>query len=302
MYQINEDKQLEILRWLLGAQEGQWLVRAAAVYGAPESLKLSGKVRVAQAKAEMKAMLTLVGKAKAEDLADAAKILETFLLMVYGERGWSGTLRVMATEATNNGTGRLEIEAVRCPPIDNAKKVGQAAPEALASLCDAVWSSWFEVLLPDYELYVAVQLAGTNGRTVDLFNVTAYDPTFIATMPVMPVMSMRDTSATAPVSAPASSPIAELLQIPLEPLAQPKNEPAPLPNPYTTNPSSIGQPNSTDGQPQGFAPTPTHDTRPRHPTPDLPVVCNKPCKNAKALSHPPPLWLTRLPCHNPPFR
>jgi hypothetical protein len=243
MNQINPDKQFEILRWLLGAQEGQWLVRTAAAYGAVESLKLYGKVRATQAKAEMKAMLTLAGKTKAETLSEAAQILQEYIKMVYGERGWLGTFKLSATEANNNGTVRLEIEVSRFTPLENAKKIGQSAPEALTLLCDSLWGGWFEALLPEAELHVSTQLAGTNGRIVDTFIVSAYDPNMVLTMPIMPL-----ESASPPL---AASPIAELLQIPLGPV---KAESLPAVDPYglstadlripaADNPASL--PNST---------------------------------------------------------
>jgi hypothetical protein len=245
--ELSQDKQLDILRWLLGAQEGQWLLRTAAAYGAVESLKLYAKVRSAQAKAEIKAMLALYGKTKAENLYDAAQILENYLKTVYDQRGWQGTFKPTATEANNNGTARIEIEVSRFVPLENAKKIGQTAPEALALMCDSLWGGWFEALLPDAELHVSSQIAGTNGRTTDLFIVSAYDPSLVMTMPIATPMYPPATPIETP-PAPATSPIAELLQIPLEQLAPP--QPAPIADPYgmypPSNPSQPAPPPSNE--------------------------------------------------------
>jgi hypothetical protein len=253
--QINPERQFDILRWLVAAQEGQWLVRTAAAYGAVESLKLYGKVRSTQAKSEMKAILTLLGKTKADNLADASQILAEFLRAVYGERGWAGTFKTTAGEASNNGTARVEIEVNRFIALDNAKKVGQGSPEALALMFDTLWSSWFEALLPDADLHVTTQLAGSGGRITDLFIVSAYDPNLAMTMPIA-TPANKPTSpdmpyAYEPVPSPpaASSPIAELLQIPLEQIVPPKIEPAPVADPYGLSPST-----STSTPPESVRP------------------------------------------------
>ncbi len=215
MYELKGNKPIELLRWLLSTIEGQWLMKTSAAYGPGEAIKLSSKVRSAFGKTEMKAMLALIGKSKADDLADSIEIVQTYLTLVYGERGWVGSFR--QTGGNNGGVGRVEIEVVKCGALDNLKKAASGG-EGLALACEMMWNSWFEVLLPEWQIEVTSQFAGTNGRTSDLYTVSCFPQDFEVEVPML-------ESQPAPVQAPPTpmSPVAAALQMVEEPPAQPIN-------------------------------------------------------------------------------
>lgn len=182
MYNIDKDKQMEVLRWLMYAWDGQWLGRTTAVYGASEASKLNARVRAAFAKVEMKGLLALLGKKQAENLNDAAEMLKAYFQLVFGERGFQG--KFSAVEAAPGGGARLQVQVSKMVALDSLKKVAQAANEQPAQICELLWTSWFEALLPDAKLQITsrsqngsdiYQIDSLNeiltATTVDLFDV-----------------------------------------------------------------------------------------------------------------------------------
>jgi hypothetical protein len=257
MYNIDKDKQLDIMRWLMYAWDGQWLGRTAAVYGAGEAAKMNSRVRSAFAKIEMKGLLALVGKKQADNLSDAAEMLRTYFDLVFGERGFQGRFSPVA--AAPGGGSRLEIQVVKLTALDSLKKVAQAANEPATGACELLWTTWFESLLPDaqlqvasrsengYEVYHVVSLAEQFTATPDLFDVpmpaefarpVAPAPVVVAPSPVQPLpanvpnmppaLPKLEPPTPSPVSFSASSPIAEALQIPMEQVKPPEARPAGL--------------------------------------------------------------------------
>ncbi len=194
MYEINRDKQLELLRWLLTAQDAQWLAKTAAVYNPVEASRLNGRVRSTMGRTEMKAILTLVGKNKADNLSDAAQIVQTWLALAYGERGFSGTFRPIQNNA---GMSRLEIEVLRFTALDAAKKLAQSSGERPGLVAESFWSAWFETLLPDEQVEISVRSGANN---TDIITVAMAS----ANLEEPPVEEL--------------SPIAAALQIPFDPV------------------------------------------------------------------------------------
>ena len=226
MYDINRDKQFELLRWLFTSLDGQWLSRTAGVYGPGEASKLNGRVHNALGRTAMKAMLSLVGKSKADNLTEATEIIKTYLNLVYGERGFNGSFRPVVRA---QGQERLEIEVVRFSAMDGIKKVAQAAGERVGLAAEGLWSTWFETLLPDEQVEIAIR---SNGNSPDLISVTVASESFV------PLLEMEEEEL---------SPIAALLQLPLEP-NQPASPPPPQPESQNSAPY-IANGNTSNPQP-----------------------------------------------------
>ncbi len=251
MYEINRDKQTELLRWLLATLDGQWLSKTAAMYSPADASKLNSRVHTTLGRTEMKAMLSLLGKSRADNLSDAVEIIKTYLNLAYGERGFNGTFRPV--QAAGGGQQRLEIEVARFSGLDNIKKVAQAAGERPGMATQELWSIWFETLLPDEQVEVSVQSKPTG----DLVVVTATSDSFVAPLPL-------DLAPQEEIS-----PIAAVLQIPLEP-AQPAPPPArasgfgaPPANPATSAMPSGNSPASNPTEkPQGYPFTSGYNYRP----------------------------------------
>lgn|GEM_PF-1896748 len=227
MYELKGNKPLELLRWLLSTIDGQWLMKTSAAYGPGDALKLSSKVRSAFGKTEMKAMLALIGKSKADNLADSIEIVETYLTLVYGERGWVGSFR--QTGGNNAGLDRIEIEVAKCGALDNLKKATSGTTsgtangsEGLALACEMMWNSWFEVLLPEWQIEVTSQFAGTNGRATDLYTVSCFPQDFEVEVPSLEAVSTPPPVPLQALPEPIS-PIAAALQMVEEPPAAPVN-------------------------------------------------------------------------------
>jgi hypothetical protein len=219
LYEIKPERQLELLRWLISFQDAQWLVKTSAVLGGAEALKLNSKVRNALGKTEMKAVLALVGKSKADNLADAFEILKTFLNLAYGERGWRGEFRLFSDH-------QAEIEVSSWLLTDNLRKATNPGIEAFSFAVEALWNNWFEMLLPDTHVEISSMLSGTNGRTSDLFSITCFSEAFA--IPPQP--------AVVNPTVPESNSVAAALQIPLDD-EKPGTTPVPAANTlvdYTT--------------------------------------------------------------------
>jgi len=241
LYEIKPERQLELLRWLISFQDAQWLIKATAALGSSDALKLNSKVRNALAKTEMKAILALVGKSKADNLADAFEILKTFLSLVYGERGWKGEFRLFSEY-------QAEIEVSSWSLTDTLRKATNSGTEAFSFAVEMLWNGWFEMLLPDTHVEISSKLSGTNGRTSDLFSITCFSEAF--------AVSNQPTVVNPPVL--ESNPVAEALQILLE---DEKPETAPVPSlvDYTTYTPPVAV-----RQPTPVLPTEQPDNKPMH--------------------------------------
>lgn len=175
MYNIDKDKQMEVLRWLMYAWDGQWLGRTTAVYGATEASKLNARVRAAFAKVEMKGLLALLGKKQADNLNDAAEMLKAYFQLVFGERGFQG--KFSAVEAAPGGGARLQVQVGKMVALDSLKKVAQAANEPPAQICELLWTSWFEALLPDAKL----QITSRSQNSSDIYQIDSLNEILTAT-------------------------------------------------------------------------------------------------------------------------
>ena len=265
MYQIDTTKQVEILRWLMYAWDGQWQGRTAAIYGPGEASKINTRVRSAFGKIEMKALLALLGKKQAADLSDATDMLKTYFELAYGARGFSGQFRPV--EAGPSGNARLVVEVTKLTPFDALKKAAQAAGENPSLACEMLWNSWIETLLPEG----SIQVTYRSGATGDLYQIdnlnekfTAvatpddiFEPNFDifntsaspAPMPTsMPLAPQAPATSSLPIPAPVPavqpeyiSPIASALQIPLEQIAPKALAPADF-DPYASGPASYTVP------------------------------------------------------------
>jgi len=214
--EINRDKQFELLRWLLTSLDGQWLSKAAAVYGPAEASKLNGRVRSNLGRTEMKAMLSLLGKNRATNLSEAAEIVQAYLTIAYGERNFAGTFHPVRRDGQ---LARLQIEVSRFSALDTNKKAAQAGGERIEILSEIFWRAWFETLLPDEPIEISVQTGATG---IDLITLT---------------------TAEALAEAEELSPIAAALQIPLE---------QSIPAPAQSLPLPFNQPTPVSEKPEGY--------------------------------------------------
>ncbi len=244
MYEINQNKQLEVIRWLMYAWDGQWVSRTTAVYGPTEASKLDTRVRGAFGKVEMKALLALLGKKQADNLEDAAEMLKTYFGLMFGERGFQG--RFLPVAAAPSGGTRLQVEVSRLIALDSLKKVAQAAGEKPDLACELLWQSWLDTLLPQSQLEVTLRV---NGET-DIYQIDSLSEAFSGvTATASPPLENRNQAPS-----PATS------------VAPPVANPTPA---ATFPPPFAAAPAPTAARPMEVAPAPTFP--PPFATPPLPA-------------------------------
>jgi hypothetical protein len=152
-----------------------------------------------------------VGKNKSDNLADAVEIIKTFLQLAYGEKGFIGQFK------NGQSANRIEIEISKWTLLDNLKKAAGGATESLSLTTELLWSSWFETLLPNTQIEVSGQFAGSGGRNTDWFSVVCFSEEEGHWLPANEPAPPAVIPVAAPVAPPPVeiSPIAAALQIPL---------------------------------------------------------------------------------------
>jgi hypothetical protein len=258
--EISQDKQLELLRWLLTTLDSQWLSKAASAFSPAEASRLGGRIRSTMGRTEMKAILSLLGKNKVANLSEAAQVVQAYINLAYGERGFNGSFRPVTYPG---GQQRLEIEVRRFSGLDAIKKVAQAAGERPGLAAETLWSTWFEALLPDDQVEVLVQ-SGSGENAPDLIIVTVASESFVPPLEPVPVKEEKKEKEVKE----ELSPIAALLQIPLEEMtASPASQANPLhPAPAATPNPQPGWPSSTSMTGNG------NQNPPASPNPARPVI------------------------------
>lgn len=247
MYTIDPQKQTEVLRWLMYAWDGQWQARALALYGPVEAARLSARVRSAFGKAEMKALLALVGKDHAASLADAAELLETYFNFIWGEGGFQG--RFLPLETSANGMSRLTVQVKKMTALESLKKAAQAAGEDPSLPCEMLWDAWLETLLPDRPIQVTARLGEDYDQfQIDNLGETPTNPVaFPGQFTAAPESGQTAAEPAMPDEADfETSPIAAALQIPLERVAPGTTggltTPSTPNDPYARGPASYSPP------------------------------------------------------------
>ncbi|HEX2914233.1 MAG TPA: hypothetical protein VH186_25765 [Chloroflexia bacterium] len=240
MYQINTDKQLDILRWMIYSLDGQWLARTSAVYGPEEASKLNTRVRASFGKLEMKALLALLGKKQAANLSDAAEMLKAYFTLAFGERGFQGQFKPVI--ASPGGSARLEVEVQKLVALESLKKAAQQAKEDPALACELLWNSWLETLLPEASLQITIRSLPAG----ELYQIDSLAEIFTSPLPVPTAISTPASTVPEPVSTENEeglSPIAAALRIPLDQVAPSASTgPAPVSDPYASNSFSFNSP------------------------------------------------------------
>jgi hypothetical protein len=265
MYTIDPQKQTEVLRWLMFAWDGQWQARILALYGPTEASRLGARVRSAFGKVEMRALLSLVGKERAVNLADAANLLETYFNFVWGERSFQG--RFLPPETGPNGMPRLTVQVREMTALESLKKAAQAAGEDPSLACEMLWSAWLETLLPDTQVQVTARLGDTYDQfQIDNLGEALPNPVPFPGRAAAPAAENANNDTDLPDEAAfEESPIAAALQIPLERVAPGLTgelNPPSMDDPYASGPASYSPPPGTTGATPGpdslrYAPAPT---------------------------------------------
>lgn len=261
MYEINQERQLELLRRLLFAWDGQWFLKSAAAFGPDEALKVNARVRAAYGRLEMKAMLALLGQEKAASLADSLAIIKSYHQIAFSHNPILSGVHLVASGTNGGGRGKALVALNRCVALDNAKRsaLPVSPSDSNCIYCQMLWTTWFENLLPDAQIEVVFESQPVQGAAHGILAVTSFHAPTASPVAEAATIPNQNPFMTAPTSYPAG------FSVPANPITQPTPASQPLPPqnvPTYSDPATVYPPSLSPNQPANYPPsqsTPTSD-------------------------------------------
>jgi hypothetical protein len=145
-YQLSLDEQAQMLRKLILYWDGQWFLKAVEAFGLEAAIDLNARVRASFGRIEMRTLLRTVGKTRADDLADALRLLETYANTFMGNR--------LRAEFAALSDDRAEVIVRRCAAYEGAKRAALPRADQACVACETLWDVWLETLLPDVQVEI----------------------------------------------------------------------------------------------------------------------------------------------------
>jgi hypothetical protein len=139
-YPLSEGQQVQMLRKLMLYWDGQWFLKAAEAFGLEPAIDLNARVRASFGRIEMRLVLKAVGKPRADDLADALRLLQTYAQTFMGS--------ALRSEFVLLDPRQAEITVQRCAAYEGAKRAALPRQDQACVACETLWNAWLEVLLP----------------------------------------------------------------------------------------------------------------------------------------------------------
>jgi len=155
LYPLSDEVKVDMLRKLALFWDGQWFLKTVEELGLEAAIRLNATVRTAFGRIEMRTLLRALGKRRADDLADATRLLAT-----YGEVLMGGALRADFQTATPT---QAEALIYRCAAYEGAKMARLDRVDQACIACETLWDAWFEVLLPDTPVTVRYPMRQGKG-------------------------------------------------------------------------------------------------------------------------------------------
>jgi hypothetical protein len=155
LYPLSDEVKVNILRKLAMFWDGQWFLKTVDEFGLEAAIRLNARVRAAFGRIEMRTLLRALGKRRADDLADAIRLIVT-----YGEVLMGGVLRADFQLATST---QAEVRIYRCAAYAGARMARLERVDQACVACETLWAAWFEVLLPDTPVVVRYPLRQGKG-------------------------------------------------------------------------------------------------------------------------------------------
>jgi predicted ArsR family transcriptional regulator len=164
-YFLSDADQVQMLRKLMLYWDGQWFLKTVEASGLEAAIGLNAQVRASFGRIEMRTLLKTLGKAQADDLADAMRLLETYCAAFLG-KGLRAEFAALDRE-------EAEIIVRQCIAFEGAKRAGLARVDQACVACETVWGAWLETLLPGTQLKVEYPLRQGKGDPYCQFFVEA---------------------------------------------------------------------------------------------------------------------------------
>ena len=140
IYDIPEAQKVRMLRKLALYWDGQWFLQSVEKFSLGEAIELNALVRTSFGRIEMRTMLKALGKKRADDLADALRMIATHTELLLG-RG------AKAEYQTGDDTSRVLVR--RCSVFEGAKRANLPRQDQACVTCETLWGAWLKVLLPE---------------------------------------------------------------------------------------------------------------------------------------------------------
>jgi hypothetical protein len=137
-----------MLAFLAMAWDGQWFLKTYDEYGWDAAARLNARVRAAFGRIEMRRMLRALGKQAADDLADAARIIQTYFREVLA----AGFDAEFIAEGEY-----VEVIVTRCAALSGAKRAKLKRYDQACVACPGLWQAYVDVLLPDTPVEIEVR-------------------------------------------------------------------------------------------------------------------------------------------------
>lgn len=154
-YQLSLDEQTRMLRKLILYWDGQWFLKVVETFGLEAAIDLNARVRASFGRIEMRTLLKTVKKSKADDLADALRLLETYSDTFMGNR--------LRAEFSTLSDHHAEVVVRRCAAYEGAKRAALPRADQACVACENLWDVWLETLLPDVPVEIAYPMRQGKG-------------------------------------------------------------------------------------------------------------------------------------------
>jgi hypothetical protein len=154
-YHLSPDEQTQMLRKLMLYWDGQWFLKVVETFGLDAAIDLNARVRTSFGRIEMRTLLKTVGKSRADDLADALHLLETYADTFMGNR--------LRAEFAALSDHRAEVIVRRCAAYEGAKRAGLPRADQACVACETLWDAWLEALLPEVPVEIAYPMRQGKG-------------------------------------------------------------------------------------------------------------------------------------------
>lgn len=165
-YDIPPTEQIEMLQKLLLYWDGQWFLKTVEEFGLDAAIRTNARVRASFGRLEMRAILKATHKKKADDLADALVLLNSYLHVFMGDRLKAQLFTTSETEGS--------IIVTHCPAREGARRAGLERTDQACVACAGLWSAWFGALLPDTPIEVEIREQMGRGDSRCRVNIRSY--------------------------------------------------------------------------------------------------------------------------------
>ncbi len=154
-YPLSDADQVQMLRKLMLYWDGQWFLKAVEAFGLEAAIGLNARVRTSFGRIEMRTLLKVVGKSRADNLPDAMRLLRTYTAAFMGE--------ALRAEFATVEADRAEVIVRRCAAYEGAKRAALPRTDQACVACETVWNAWLETLLPGVPVEVHYPLRQGKG-------------------------------------------------------------------------------------------------------------------------------------------